>query len=74
MNSNRPVETLNKAKALQNLFPDKLPQNFAVSFDPKAYKQDKALKIIHWVGHFSALPNVEEELKFLKPRFWDVYK
>jgi hypothetical protein len=37
MNTEGPLGALRKAKALANLFPDRLPSNFAESFDPEVY-------------------------------------
>jgi hypothetical protein len=40
MNTTGPTGTLNRAKAMANMFPDRLPSNFAASFDPKEYTGD----------------------------------
>jgi hypothetical protein len=42
MNARTPLEAKTKAKALANLFPDRLPSNFAESFDPNLYSMQVA--------------------------------
>jgi hypothetical protein len=37
MNTETPLGAQTKAKALANMFPDRLPSNFAASFDPDSY-------------------------------------
>jgi len=37
MNTQNPFEAANKAKALDALFPDRLPHDFAASFEPEDY-------------------------------------
>lgn len=68
MNSNRPIETLNKAKALQNLFPKHLPDHFAASFDPTTYtNKNQAVNIITWAGHVDASGYVERKAVLSQP-------
>lgn len=40
MNAEGPLQAKNKARALANLFSDRLPSNFAESFDPASYTSE----------------------------------
>ena len=43
MNTESPLGAQIKAKALASLFPDRLPKNFAASFDPNLYSKPAAV-------------------------------
>jgi len=42
MNMESPLGAQTKAKALANMFPERLPQNFAASFDPTVYSMPRS--------------------------------
>ncbi len=56
MQGDSPYSTKNKANAIQSLFPNKLPKDFAKSFDPEQFGSDSSVSRIELLKMMSAKP------------------